>query len=158
MFSTLHNGSPIYLLDKAAMKIRVAQVQSVTLPKPIIGQSYAMNTSVVDLIVTSDGETINLQSVPSALSVANQNNVIISETREGMTGEIENMRRISQQVIDNVDFHRENIERCDALLRELNPQLAKEQQQEEKIAQLETSLAEMKEMLARALNTKSKEK
>lgn len=65
-------------------------------------------------------------------------------------------------------FHEKVISSCDGILRELNPQLAKEKEQEEKIGVLEqkvsgveNTLTDIKEMLSKALgggnnNPKSK--
>lgn len=158
MFSELHQGSPICLLDRATLSFKVAQVQSVSLPKPILSQPFGLNNTSIDVVAVDSGETINLPGLPSNLSVATVNGIVVTETREAMAGEVEAIQRMTQQVIDNYEEHKRTVVRCTELLRELNPRIAREQQQEEKISQLEASLAEMKEMLAKALNSKTKEK
>lgn len=154
MFSALHNGSPIFILDKSTLQLKVGQVQSVSGMKPILGQNFGGSYTTVDVVASAGGEAITIQNVPSSLSVTTQGNLVVSETREGMTAEVENLQRMSLQVIENVERYKETAARCGELLRELNPQLAKEKAQEEKITQLEASLAEMKAMLSQALNTK----
>lgn len=156
MFSELHQGSPLFLLDKGTLTIKVAQVQSVSLPKPLLSQPFGLNNTSIDAVAVANGDTINLPGLPSNLSVATVNGIVVTETREAMASEVEAIQRMTQQVIDNYEAHKQTVERCTELLKELNPRIAREQQQEEKILQLEASLAEMKEMLAKALNPKSK--
>ena len=156
MFSELHQGSPLCLLDRATLTFKVAQVQSVSLPKPLLSQPFGLNNTSIDVVAVSNGETINLPGLPSNLSVSTVNGIVVTETREAMASEVEAIQRMTQQVIDNYEAHKQTVERCAELLRELNPRIAREQQQEEKISQLEASLAEMKEMLSKALSTKSK--
>lgn len=65
-------------------------------------------------------------------------------------------------VIESYDWHKNNAESCKKMLIELNPQLAKEKAQEEKIENLEkkvvgmdNALTDIKEMLSKALNNVS---
>lgn len=81
--------------------------------------------------------------------------MVISETKEAMSAEVESMMAISRQVLDSVPYHEKVMEVGDGMLKELNPQFAKERQQEEKISALEskmggieTSIEDMKQMLA----------
>lgn len=98
---------------------------------------------------------------PSNLSIANLGqNVVVSESKEAMNSEVEAMLRNSRGILDSVSYHESVIAACDGILRELNPQFAKEKAQEEKIGVLEdkmqdlgTALNSIQELLAKALNT-----
>ena len=50
------------------------------------------------------------------------------------------MMRTSRAVIDSVPYHEKALQTCEAMLRELNPQFAKEKEQEEKIGALEEKM------------------
>jgi len=61
--------------------------------------------------------------------------------------------------VESIPYHEKAIITYEAMLRELNPQFAREKEQEEKISALETkiggietSIGDMKQMLAQALN------
>ncbi len=118
----------------------MGQVVSVSNPQPkygqyVPGQTYGQNMeTVVDVSVKVGEETIDFKQLPANLSIANfgMNGVVVSESREAMNAEVESMLRTSRQVIESVPFHENVISSCDVILRELNPQLAKEKQQEEK--------------------------
>lgn len=154
MFSALQSGSPIFVLEKNTLILKIGQVQSKGAFKPTFGQMY--NTAF-DMVVNANGENIAIPNVPSNLSVATIDGLIISETREGMAAEVENLQRMTQQVIDNYEAHKQTVVRCSELLKELNPQLAQEQAQREKIASLEASIDELKAMLSKALTKNKKQ-
>ena len=74
-------------------------------------------------------------------SVANSGNLIVSDSKEVMSAEVDAMLRNSRSALDNVPYHEKVIEACDVMLRELNPQFAKEKAQEEKIGVLEDKMS-----------------
>lgn len=156
MFSALHNGSSILILEKATLTLKPAQVQTISAPRTNISHGYPFGSnSVVDIVAVSNGETINIPDVPLTLSVTTTNNgLVVCDSSDTMDAELENIQRNAQQHYDNREGYKATAERCAALRRELNPRLAKEEEQNEKISKLENSLEEMKEMLAKALNSK----
>ena len=103
------------------------------------------------------------------MNIANSGNVVVSDSKEAMSAEVEGLLRSSKQIIESVPYHEKVIESCDTMLRELNPQFAKEKEQEEKIGMLEEkmvgiegTLNDMMGMLSKALgrntpNNKNKE-
>lgn len=149
MFQNLRQSSLFYVLDKSEKPVlRVGQVVSVSQPTPKYGTSYQNQFAtemVVDITVKIGDETREFKQVPSQLSIANfgQAGVVISESREAMNAEVESMMRTSKQVIDSVDYHKSVIESCEGILRDLNPQLAKEKEQEERINRMEDRLCNM---------------
>lgn len=168
MFSGLRASSLFYILEKGEKPIlKVGQVASVSNPSPKYGQypttpmfGQQMET-VVDITVKVGDETMDFKQLPSNLSIANLGqNVVVSESREAMNSEVEAMLRNSRGILESVPYHESIIASCDGILRELNPQLAKERAQEEKIGVLEGQMKELgltlgsiQDMLAKALNT-----
>jgi hypothetical protein len=64
-----------------------------------------------------------------------------------MSAEVEGLLRTSRQIIESVPYHEKVILSCDAMLRELNPQFAKEKEQEEKIGMLEERMGNIDDKL-----------
>jgi ribosome-associated translation inhibitor RaiA len=116
--------------------------------------------TVVDVSVKVGDQNMDFKQLPSNLSIANiGQNIVVTENRDAMNSEVEAMLRNSRGILESVPFHESIIASCDGILRELNPQLAKEKAQEEKIGVLEgqmkelgTTLGSIQEMLAKALN------
>lgn len=168
MFSGLRTNSLFYILEKGEKPVlKVGQVSSVSNPSPKYGQypttpmfGQQMET-VVDVSVKVGDETMEFKQLPSNLSIANLGqNVVVSENKDAMNAEVEAMLRNSRGILESVSYHESIIASCDSILRELNPQLAKEKAQEEKIVGLEdqmgklsVALSSIQEMLAQALNS-----
>lgn len=161
MFSALRQGNTVYILDKNdTPSLRKGQVVSVTAPKPKTSGFYNNPMDmVVDINVKTDGGQEVFKNIPANLAMANDGNVIISETREAMSSEVESMLSVSRQVVESIPYHEKAITTYEAMLTELNPQFAKDRMQEEKINTLETkiggietSIDDMKQMLAQVLN------
>ena len=170
MFSALRSGSPFYILEKAnEPKLKIGSVVSVSQPTPKYSNSFVPNQQfgdmVVDIVVKVADEEFKFEKLPSNLSIANfgQSGVVVSESKEAMNTEVEGMFRASKQILDSIPYHEKVLSECDVILRELNPQFAKEKEQEEKIASLEVKVGGMEgkldqiaNMLQIALNTKKK--
>jgi ribosome-associated translation inhibitor RaiA len=168
MFSTLRQGSIFYILDKSGEcpTLKLGQVAGVSQPTPKYGNSFLPQQqidSVVDVLVKVGDEELKFEKLPSNLSIANfgQNGVVVAESKEAMNAEVEAMLRSSRQIIESVPYHQNVVSACDGMLRELDPQFAKEKEQEEKIGALEQKisgmedkLSDIRNMLANALNRK----
>lgn len=168
MFSGLRTNSIFYALDKTDTPcLKIGQVESVSNPQPKFPTyqpghftPQAMETTVDVKVKFTDGE-MEFKQLPSNGQIANSGTLVVSESREAMSAEVEAMLRQSRQILDSIDFHRSVVESCEAMLSTLNPQIAKEKAQEAKISQLETkvsgmegTLSDIKGMLAQALNAK----
>ena len=166
MFSGLRQNGLFYILEKGEdLKLKVGQVISVSNPQPKYGQfGYAGQPEmVVDVKVKVDEETIEFKQLNANASIANSGSVIVSDSKEAMTAEVEGLLHTSKGVLDSVDYHEKVLASCDGILRELNPSFKKEKEQEEKIGALEErmvgiegTLSNMMSMLSNALEQSKK--
>lgn len=171
MFSGLRQNSLFYILEKGdTVSLKIGQVVSVSNPQPKYNQyqplqPYAQPETTVDIKVKIGDETLDFKQLPSNLSIANfgQNGMVVSESKEAMCAEVEAMLRNSNSILDSIPYHKKVITSCDEMLRQLNPQFAKEKEQEEKIGVLEqkmggieSTLSQMMGMLSEAVGPKSK--
>ena len=170
MLSALRQNSLFYILEKSDNPtLKVGNVVSVSNPTPKFSSSYIPAANqydmVVDVVVKVGDEELKFEKLPSNLSIANfgTSGIVVSESKEAMNAEVEAMLRSSRQIVDSIPYHEKVISACDGMLRELNPQFAKEKEQEEKIGLLEKkmsgmegTLADIREMLNNALGCKKK--
>ena len=163
MFSTLRQNSPIYILDKKGSPVlKKGIIESVSPQRSKSGSFYGQPLDmVVDIVVNVDSTKEEFKNIPASLSIANDGNLVISESKEAMSTEVDSMLSISKQILESVDYHQEVIEKCEQILKDLNPQFAKDKLQEEKINSLEeriggveNTLVDIKDMLSKALNNK----
>jgi hypothetical protein len=172
MFSGLRQNSLFYILEKGeAVTLKIGQVVSVSNPQPKYNQyqslqHYNQPETTVDVKVKVGDETMDFKQLPSGLSIVNfgQNGMVVSESREAMSAEVEAMLRNSNSIIDSLPYHKKVIACCDEMLRQLNPQFAKEKEQEEKIGVLEqkmggieNTLSQMMGMLSKAVGHKNRD-
>lgn len=166
MFSALRQGSLFYILEKGdSPKLKVGYVVSVSSPAPKYNMNYSQPFSMestVDITVKVGDENQEFKQIPGSLSIANFgiSNIVISESKEDMSKEVDAMLRTSKQIINSIPYHESVIISCEEILRELNPQFAKQKDQEDKINNLETkvggienTLDDIRQMLSQALKT-----
>lgn len=152
MFSALRQGTPFYILNKEnEPTLTVGQVESVSAVRPKY-PSYTTNPigigieTVVDINVNVDGKTMEFKQVPSSLGVANfgSSGVVIGESQEAMASEVSNLITQSRQVLSSVEYHQKAISSYEKMLRQLNPQYAKEKQVDDTLNTLTNDVASMK--------------
>lgn len=161
MFSTLRLNSPIYILDKKDSPVlKRGIIELVSPQRSKTGSFYGQPSDmVVDITVNIEGTSQEFKNIPANLTIASDGTIVLSETKEALSSEVDALLSLSKQIIDSVDYHKEVIEKCEQILKELNPQFAKDKIQEEKITSLETriggvesNLNDIKDMLTKVLN------
>ena len=172
MFQGSRQGNLFYILEKGdELKLRIGQVVSVSNPQPKYGQFNtptfgSQPEMTVDVRVKVDEETMDFKQLSANASIANSGNVVVSDSKEAMSAEVEGLLRTSKAILESVPYHEKMIVACDGILRDLNPSFKKEKEQEEKIGALEEkmvgiegTLNDMMSMLSSALGqSKSKKK
>ena len=134
MFSALSQGSNIYLLDKTSSpKFLVGEVVGVTQPK------YSFNQATVDLKVKVEDSIQEFNNLPSINSFVTYNNgkLFISETKQAIQSEVESILTNSQNIVNNIDNYKKNISECENILKQLNPQFAKDKERDDRLQNLE---------------------
>lgn len=153
MFSSLRQDSLLYVLNrKENPTLSVGKVVSVSAPTPKYPNTYTTMMqgieTTIDITVNIDGSNVDFKKIPSNLIIYGDSGMVISETREAMMSEIETMKTNSRNVIESVDYHKRVLECCDTMLEQLNPSLAKEREQENKLNSLETRMGKIEDVLA----------
>lgn len=138
MFSALSQGSSIYLLDKTSSpKYYVGEVIGVSQPK--INYNFGQPQNTVDLKVKVNEDFQEFNNLPSINSLITYNNgkLVISETKQGIQQEVESLLNNSKQILDNIDSYKANVTECEKILKQLNPQFAKDKERDERLLNLE---------------------
>lgn len=158
MFSSLNQGSLIHILDKTkGIVYKTAIITTKSEPKVDYGSSPVGMINLptfVDIEAKVDDEVYSFKHIPDSSSLVNYDNgrIIVSETKEGLIPQVENLLHNSKQIVDNIQYHKDVIESCNKLLIDLNPQFAKEKQREEQITKLESKVSNMEDKLDKIIN------
>ena len=162
MFSGLRQGNLFYILEKGDdLSLKIGQVVSVSNPQPKYNQypttpTFGQPEMFVDVKVKIGEENLDFKQLSANLNIANSGNVVVSDSKEAMSAEVESLLRNSKQIIESIPYHEKVISACDTMLRELNPQFAKQKDQEEKINNLETKVGGIENKLDDICNMLSK--
>ena len=142
MFSGLRQQSLFYILEKGQNpNLKVGNVVAVSNPQPKFStQPFGQTETVVDVSVKVGEQTMEFKQLPSNLTIANSGAVVVSDSREAMMAEVDAMLSASKHILESVPYHQSVVSACDGMLTILNPQLAKEKEQEAKIGQLELKM------------------
>ena len=156
MFSALRQGSVVYILEKGENPVlKVGQVVSIT--QPNYSSNFLMNGSTIDINVKANNQNMDFKNVPSSQSVANYNNAIITETKELMSNEVDNMLQSSRSIVDSVAYHNNIITSCESILKELNPRFAKEKERDEDINNLKDKMGGIESKMDKILSLLQKD-
>ena len=143
MFQGLRTNSLFYVLDKGENpNLRVGQVVSVSNPQtkyPTFNNGFTPQPmeTVVDVKVKLGDEEVDFKQLPANGQIANDKNLVVSDNKDTMSAEVDAMLRQSKAILESVDYNKRVVESCEGMLQQLNPQIAKEKEQTEKINKLE---------------------
>lgn len=163
MFGNLRQNSQVYILHKPS-NLEIGVVTLVNAPLKYM--QYTPNQTT-DIKVDVGGKSSEFKQLPSNMGIAfyDNGNTIISDDKESISSEIQNMIKNSKEVLDSIPYHEEVITNGETLLKELNPEFAKQKEQEEKITNLETKVGGIENkldtitnLLTQALNDSSGKK
>jgi hypothetical protein len=155
MFSGIRQGGLFYVLEKGEkLDLKIGQVVSVSNPQPRYNNQFGATPTygnqpemVVDVKVKLGEDVVDFKQLNANMNIANSGNVVVSDSKEAMSAEVESLLRNSKQIIESVPYHEKVVIACDTMLRELNPQFAKEKEQEEKIGALEERMGNIDDKL-----------
>ncbi len=143
MFQGLRTNSLFYVLDKGENpNLRIGQVVSVSNPQtkyPAFNNGFTPQPmeTVVDVKVKLDDEEVDFKQLPANGQIANDKNLVVSDNKDAMSAEVDAMLRQSKAILESVDYNKRVVESCEGMLQQLNPQIAKDKEQTEKINKLE---------------------
>ena len=143
MFSALNQGSLVYILDKTdGVKFKIGEIVGKTVPQ------FAVDGSgmVMKLSVKINGNVAEYNNVPSDATIVSYNNgkFIIAETKQSIQSEVESTLHNANYIIEHIEDYKSQITQCEDVLKELNPQYAKDKARDEEIANIKSEVAGMK--------------
>ena len=159
MFSNLRQGNKLYILHKTATPyIEVGQVESVSAFN-MIGYYAGLPSVPVDVSVRVGEKVTPYQQLPATADTAEVvekttgERVTLICSREAASAEVNAMRQASIDAINSVDYHKQRVISCDAMIGQLNPEQAAQAAQQAELNQLKAQMAELmeqnKQLLAR---------
>lgn len=168
MFNTLREGGTFYILRKGgkdqAPVLRIGQIVKKSDPVNAAGmpvQQFGLPVEAfVNIEVQAGDETYKFDRLSSneQMRFYPAENTFITDSRDLVAQEFESLFRTSTQALETMPYHQSVVNSRDEIMCMLNPQLAREKEQEAKIGALEGkingiegTLGTIQDMLAKAL-------
>ena len=150
MFSALNQGSLVYILDKTdGVKFKIGEIVGTTVPQ------FAVDGSgmVMKLSVKINGNVAEYNNVPSAATIVSYNNgkFIIAETKQSIQSEVESTLHNANYIIEHIEDYKSQITQCEDVLKELNPQYAKDKARDEEFNNIKKEVAGLREDISKIL-------
>ncbi len=155
MFQGLPQGAPqiaqgatVYIFNRKDLTVSVASVTGVS--QPHISKAaqanpmLSMQGFVVDVALALGSESTSIEfPVNNASANYPERGWFVSPDRLAVTREIETMVNASKQFLAQKSWHATVLQKGPALIMQLNPEMQVEAEQAQKIASLESKLADM---------------
>lgn len=155
MFSALNQGSFVYILDKTkGIKFKIGEVIGVT---NINQNNYPVNqipNQPINLKVKVEDTVYDFNAISSSASLVTYDNgkFIISETKQGLQSEVYAILQNRKNIIENIPQYKNDIVECETVLKDLNPEFAKDKERDERIDSLSTQVTNMQSTLDKIVN------
>lgn len=82
----------------------------------------------------------------------NGGKLVISETKQTIQNEVESLLNNSKQIVENIDTYKQNINDCEEILKQLNPQFAKDKERDDRLLNLENRFDGVESKLDKIFN------
>lgn len=158
MFSALHQGSPIYIIDKTdGLKYKTGEVISVIQGNSFGGTfgttTFAPNGNITLKVKLDDNNIIDYPEVPRNNSIASYNNgaTIVCDNKQGLVESLEKILQDTKQLLADRPKHEQIVSDCEELLKELNPVFAKDKERDDRINDLDNKVTNVEGKLDKIL-------
>lgn len=163
-FKELRQNLPIHILDKGEMVYGLGKVVNVGMPRinTQAGQPNNFGTMpqmqmVVDVTVEWNGQTKTYTLADNA-SVAAVGSVMVSIDKADILKELQATKTDCEQYLANIDRKKEELEKCDKLIGELDTSFKERQETENRFKTIEETQKEQGNKLDKILEILSKDK
>ena len=115
---------------------------------------YGMNSIPMNISVKVGEKVTPYQNLPPNAEVADATNsatgetITIACTKEALNAELQSMKQKSIDIINSVEYHKQRIEKCDALLQQINPEEAEKAAQAKEVCELRSQVSDLSKMVA----------
>lgn len=149
-FQNLRQNNTLYVLYKNIPKLEIGKVSTVSPPIPKFTGNF--QDMVVDISIKVSDNTLNFQKIPYNTDFADLgNNIIISSDKQKIIDEIQTLKQQSQSIVESVDFHRNNISKCDDFIKELNPEILEKEIRDKETKELKQEISSLKDMVSKLI-------
>ena len=143
MLRDLRAGTIIYVLNKREPKLEIGEVIDAKLsvaPQTFANGMLQPQRSLVEITATFGAERRNYMGVKADVAIDEKDGIAISDSKDVMISEIDNLKKLSKKFIDEVDRYKTIYKECDKIMAEVDPEIKKKAQQAQEIENLKAQV------------------
>lgn len=140
LFRDTKQGHIVYIFDRKEIKIQSGKV--VNSPMPHFDNNNFSGKMVVDVNVDVDGRVMQFV-LEDTSEVGYVGDMVVSINKDAIIREVERVKNQSEDALKMVDYHKEAVGKCDALLKEYSPEFKERTETSERMDSMEKQLAEI---------------
>lgn len=151
MFSALNQNSHVYILDKTdGVKFKIGEIVGTTVPQ---FATDGTNQMLMNIKVKVDGSITDYNNIPANNTIVSYNGgkLVICETKQSIQSEVEATLQHANYVVEHIEDYKAQITDCEEVLKDLNPQYAKDKARDEEIAGIKNQVAGMQTDISKIL-------
>lgn len=145
MFKDAKQGYSIYMLNRKDISVSCGKITN--MPIPHFDNRIGAAKMVVDLNVECNGKTTNYV-VDDTAEICFAGDIVITMNRECILREIESIKATSESAIKMMDYHKDALVKCDALLKEYSPEYKERSEYSERIIDIESKVDKLTNAVA----------
>ena len=144
MFSTLRQGDTVLVLEQLdKLTLNTGEIIEIL---PNYAPSFGGN---INMKVKINDQEYEFKKVPWNQSVAKNGKIIIGENKEVILKEVSALKENSEQILNNIEHHKQLVRDCDAILRENDTYYNSTVKHDEEINDLRNQINDMSKSLAK---------
>jgi hypothetical protein len=156
MLGNFTTDSELFILDKNGdISLTVARNLKITNQYPDTTGKHPLGTMLMDITGDDGTKPVVIGRIPAGRASHEYNNVFVTDSRDLLQSELQAMLSKAENIIENVPYYEKVASRCKELIPVVNPQVAKQQESDDRISRLEeqfrnqgSDISEIKVMLA----------
>jgi hypothetical protein len=158
MLGSLKTGSLIYVLNKGENpSLTIGQVANNPTLRPKQNPQLIPNPlqfeQVLDIVVKVGDDTKTFTNVPPNVSLCDTGSgYVISDDKTEITNEVEKFGTLSQNILNNVPYHRKVVAAVKQMMMDLNPSLQKEAQRDDEMSKMKSEMTELRNTVGELAN------
>ena len=150
IFKEIKSGGAVYLFDRTTLKYEQGVVKAVGLPHADV-QPGNYGKMLVDITVQMEDGRRNTYSVNDSERTAYAGSLLIACDKESVIDEVRATKTQAEELVANIDGTRNTIERCKALLEELDDTFKDKRETERRFEKIDEKFSCMEEKIDRLL-------
>ena len=147
-------GYPAYIFNRKSVEVKVGKVTNTPMPHFDARMSGKM---VVDLNVEVDGNVMPFV-LEECSEVGYTDDLVVSVGVEAILREVDRVENQSAEALKMVDYHKDAVEKCEALKKEYSPEYKERTENSERMAKLEDKVDKLADAMAELVGDLRKER